>query len=63
MYLECKKIKGHFRLPSDPIPFHPTPSNSGKALALRFEHWTQRGDCKVTGNKERNKKMNRTKKS
>ena len=28
--------------------------NSGKALALRFEHWTPKGDCKVTGNKERN---------
>ena len=23
------------------------------ALVLRFEHWTPKGDCKVTGNKER----------
>ena len=36
--------------------------NSGKALALRFEHWTPKFDCKVTGNKERTKKINRTKK-
>ena len=24
------------------------------ALVLRVEHWTPKGDCKVTGNKERN---------
>ena len=36
--------------------------NSGKALALRFKHWTPKGGCKVTGNKEKNKKTNRTKK-
>ena len=31
------------------------------ALAVMFEHWTPKGDCKVTGNKERYKKMNWTK--
>ena len=53
-----KKIKGHFCSPSHPTPSHPTPydptpSNSGKALVLRIEHWTPKGDCKVTGKKER----------
>ena len=28
--------------------------STGLALVLRFEHWTPKGDCKVTGNKERN---------
>ena len=37
-------------------------TNSGKALALRLEHWTPEGDSKVMRNKERNTKMNWTKK-
>ena len=45
------KIKGHFWLPSH--PFHPSvPSNSAFGLAVVCEHWTPKGDCKVTGNKE-----------
>ena len=33
------------------------------ALAVRFEHWTPKGDCKLTGKKERNmtKKKNHQK--
>ena len=37
--------------------------NSGKALALRFEHWTPKGGCQVTGNKERKKNESEQKKS
>ena len=37
--------------PVQPVP--PVPSNSGKALVLRIEHWTLKGDCKVAGKKER----------
>ena len=38
---------------------HPTPSHQTRpvGLAVMCEHWTPKGDCKVTGNKERNQKM------
>ena len=51
-----KKIKGHFWSQST-RPSRPVPSNSAFGLAVVCEHWTPWGDCKVTGNKERNKKM------
>ena len=40
-------------------PSHPT--TPAVALAVRLEHWTPKGDCKVTGNKKEIK-MNRPKK-
>ena len=41
-------------LTTQPIPPHPIPPYQTRAVALavRFEHWTPKGDCKVTGNKE-----------
>ena len=33
-------------------PSHPSQHGLAPAF-LRFEHWTPKGDCKVTGNKER----------
>ena len=43
-------------------PVHPsTRHNSGWRPRRKVKHWTPKGDCKVTGNKERNKKMTRTK--
>ena len=50
--------------PVRPVPpVQPVPSNSGKALVLRIEHWTPKGDCKVAGNKERNYEGNSLKKA
>ena len=51
-----KKLKDTFddrpTRPSGP----PVTTRAG-ALVVRFEHWTPKGDCKVTGNKERKKKL------
>ena len=59
-----KKIKGPFCSPSHPFirppvnssnPSNPShPSNSGWRPRRKVKHWTPKGDCKVTGNKERN---------
>ena len=48
-----KKVKNTFD--DRPIPSHPTPSNSGKALVLRIEHWTLKGDY---GSGQQRKKFN-----
>ena len=45
-----KKLKGLFGN-RPPIPSVTTRAG---ALVLRFEHWTPKEDCKVTGKKERN---------
>ena len=36
------------------FPVQPVPSNSGWRPCRKVKHWTSKGDCKVTGNKERN---------
>ena len=61
IYLKMKKLKDTFdyrptRQPVNPSirpPVHPSQHGLTPAF-LRFEHWTPKGDCKVTGNKERN---------
>ena len=59
-----KKIKGHFCSPSNPSnPSHPSHQTRPVGLVVMCEHWTPKGDCKVTGNKERNYKMIEPKKS
>lgn len=48
-----KKLKGLFgNRPTRPS-VSPVPSVTTRAgaLVVRFEHWTPKGDCKVTGNK------------
>ena len=47
-----KKVKEHFCGPSTRQSVRPVPSNSAYGLAVVCEHWTPKGDCKVTGNKE-----------
>ena len=47
-----RKIKDTFDH-RQPVPSVPSvPSNSAFGLAVVCEHWTPKGDCKVTGNKE-----------
>ena len=45
-----KKIKGHKCSPSNPS--HPSHQTRPVGLVVMCEHWTPKGDCKVTGHKE-----------
>ena len=56
----CQKLKDTFD--DRPIPSITSHQTRPVGLVVLCEHWTPKGDCKVTGNKERNQKLSDQKK-